>query len=107
MAQGRKTQLRVIPSREHRRVLQSWQRATTFPTGVARRGRLILLLAHGASVSDAGRQAGMARRLVYKWAERFRQEGPSGLFDRPRPGRPPSFSPRGAGSRRPDRVRAA
>jgi len=107
MAQGRKTELRVRVSPEHRRLLESWQRGTKFPAGVARRGRLILLLADGVSISEAARRVGIARRLVYKWADRFRREGPQGLFDAPRPGRPPSFSPRGAGSCRPDRVRAA
>lgn len=107
MARGRKTALRVVVSSEHRRVLQSWQRTTQFPAGVARRGRLILLLANQPSVSQASRQIGIARRLVYKWADRFRRNGPPGLFDEPRPGRPPSFSPRDPGSHRQDRVRTA
>jgi hypothetical protein len=62
MARGRKTQLALTLSSAQRYTLESWQRSTTVSTGLARRGRLILLLAEGPSVSDVARQVAMERR---------------------------------------------
>ncbi|MFC1525188.1 helix-turn-helix domain-containing protein [Candidatus Latescibacterota bacterium] len=89
MPQGRRTRLRVPLTREIREELESWQRSTTIPAGLARRGRAILLLVDGVSVSDVSRLVGMERRHVYKWARRFLAFRVAGLHDRPR-GRPPS-----------------
>ena len=94
MGRGQTTSLNVAICAEDRRVLESWQRSTTIPVGLAKRGRIILVLATGTSVTDTARTVGIARRLVYKWANRFLSEGIPGLHDKPRPGRKPVFSPR-------------
>lgn len=57
------------------------------------RAQLILLLAKGESFCATSRKVGLARRLIYKWANRFLEEGIAGLKDRPRSGRPARFSP--------------
>ena len=88
MASGRRTGLRICLSEEARLKLEAWQRSTTIPAGLARRGRAVLLLADGLSVSEVSRLVGMERRHVYKWAERFLQYRVAGLHDQPR-GRPP------------------
>ena len=64
--------------------LQAWQRATTTPAGLARRGRILLLLADRVPISDIALTVGISRRFVYKWVQRFVQEGLEGLIDRPR-----------------------
>lgn len=72
-------------------MLQAWQRATSMPAGRVRRGRILLLLDAGATVSQTARTMGMNRRFVYKWAQRFLAQGVKGLADK---------SGRGGGRRR-------
>ena len=91
MSQGRKTRMRVSLTEENRSELESWQRSTSISAGLARRARVVLLLATGTSVSQTARVVGIERRHVYKWARRFLDAGLSGLCDRPR-GRTPSQS---------------
>jgi hypothetical protein len=57
------------------------------------RARMILLVADGVSLSEAGRRLDTPRRIIRKWAERFLRLGLRGLNDAPRSGRPPRFSP--------------
>jgi transposase len=63
-----------------------WQRATTIPAGRARRGRIIVLVADGISISDVAATVGICRRFVYKWVKRFQEKGVEGLTANPRRG---------------------
>src|SRR5438132_14283587 len=83
MARGRKTSLTIRLTPAERRTLLAWQRATTISAGRARRGRIILLVAEGRSITDIAATLGISRRFVYKWAQRFQQAGPGGLADQP------------------------
>lgn len=91
--QGRKTSLVVRLSAEQQTELEHFQRAPSVAAGLARRGRLILLMARGSSLSAAARVAGLTVRNARKWVRRFLQQGTDGLADRRRPGRKPVFSP--------------
>jgi len=53
--------------------------------------RLLALAAvyDGMSRSEAAWVGGMDRQTLRDWAHRFNEEGPDGLLDRPRKGRPP------------------
>ena len=51
--------------------------------GLARRARLLLLLADGMTITEAAATVGMSRRHTYKWIRRFMQEGIEGLADKP------------------------
>ena len=82
MSRGRRTQLEILLSDEHRQVLESWQRSATVSAGLARRGRILLLLQEGAPVSRVAEVVGMERRHVYKWVGRFQHQGLDGLRDR-------------------------
>lgn len=84
MAQGRKTQIRVVLMKEIRRELESWQRSSTISAGLARRGRIILLLADRTAISEVSRLVGIERRHVYKWVQRFLSHGLDGLCDQRR-----------------------
>jgi hypothetical protein len=97
----------VSLSAEQRQELEALQRRTSVAAGLVKRARAILLLADGVSVSATSRLVVMERRHLYKWIERFRQQGVAGLQDGKRPGRPPVFSPRGRGASGQDRVRTA
>jgi len=104
---GRKTALIVRIDDATREQLVSWLRATKTPVGLAKRARAMLLLADGQSYAATARQVSMRERHVRKWAKRFLRDGPAGLHDAPRSGRPPVFFPRRGHPSGKDGVRAA
>ena len=81
---GRKTQLRVALTPGDRNILESWQHSTTIDSGLARRGRIILLMSEMDAPSDISRTVGIRRRFIYKWVERFQTLGVPGLSDKTR-----------------------
>jgi len=107
MARGRKTSLRIELAPEQRRELEYWLRCTTIRAGLARRARLVLLLAQGHSISHISRTVGIRRRHVATWAKRFIAQGVDGLQDRPGRGRKPFFPSRPGDAPRQDRLREA
>src|SRR5215217_925995 len=78
------------------------------------RAKIVLLAAGGLTDVEIAARLDCTDRMVAKWRRRFAEEGLAGLDERPRPGRPRSFSPRrdrrgqGAGVRAagPDRAPA-
>jgi DNA invertase Pin-like site-specific DNA recombinase len=94
MPRGRKTTLTISLTEEEQQTLQSWQRSTTIRAGRAKRGRIILLLADGRSVTQTADIVGISRRFVYKWAKRFLQDGLEGLADKPGRGGDHRLAPR-------------
>jgi CRP-like cAMP-binding protein len=89
MARGRKTSFTIRLTPAERLTLLTWQRATTVPAGLARRARLLLLLADGMTITAAAATVGLSRRHTYKWIQRFAQEGLAGLADKPGRGHRP------------------
>jgi len=83
MARGRTTALTLRLTPTQRRTLLTWQRATTIRAGLARRGRIILLVADRRSISEVAATVGISRRFVYKWVQRFLAQGVEGLADKP------------------------
>ena len=83
MARGRKTALSIQLTPAQRQTLLAWQRATTIAAGQARRGRIILLLADGVPISAIAATVGISCRFVYKWVQRFLEQGMVGLTDKP------------------------
>jgi hypothetical protein len=81
MARGRKSTLLIQLSTEEREVLEHWQRATTLAAGLARRGRIILLLAEGHTQDHVAQVVGVRRNVVRKWAKRFLTQRIAGLYD--------------------------
>lgn len=75
------------PTEEEREELE---RMTQQEVGrVALRAQMILLSAReftAPEIADIQNTSGVS---VYKWLDRFDEEGPEGLYDRPRSGRPP------------------
>jgi Helix-turn-helix domain len=105
MARGRKSSLHIFLSPEERQTLERWQRATTITAGLARRGKIILLLAAGSSQSAAAQAVGVQRTVVRHWAKRFLAQRLDGLSDAPGRGAKGGFSPRGRHPRRAPRLR--
>jgi len=89
MARGRKTSFTIRLTPAERWTLLTWQRATTVPAGHARRGRLLLLLADGVTITAAAATIGLSRRHAYKWIGRFLAEGLAGLQEKPGRGQRP------------------
>jgi len=59
---------------------------------VAIRAHIILLSSRGYSASRISEIHDVTGPMVYKWMDRFDEEGPSGLYDREREGRPPKIT---------------
>lgn len=68
--------------------LLGWLRAPKTAQSLAQRARLIISLASGKTVDDVATEENVSRNLVRRWRARFIQDGPEGLKDRPRPGKP-------------------
>ena len=79
MPRGRKTSLTIHLTPAQRQTLLAWQRSTAIPAALVRRGRIILLLANGMTITDIAAMVGMSRHHVYKWVQRFVQHGVEGL----------------------------
>ena len=92
MPRGRKTSLTIRLTPAERQTLLAWQRSTTISAGLARRGRIIFLLAEGVTITDIAATVGISRRFVYKWAQRFLEQGIEGLADKPGRGYRPVVS---------------
>ncbi len=103
---ARKTNLILLLSPEERQILESWQRSTTIRAGLAKRGRIILSLSEGVSISEISRRVGIRRRFIYKWAKRFQEKRLSGLSDKPGRGRRPFFPSEGCDTSGKDGLRA-
>jgi Helix-turn-helix domain len=99
MARGRKSSLRIVLSPEERQTLDRWQRSTTIAAGLARRGKIILLLAAGHSQSYVAQAVGVQRTVIRKWARRFLAQRLDGLPDAPGRGAKGHFSPRSRAAR--------
>jgi hypothetical protein len=76
-----------------RTALEGVGRRTTAPVGLVRRARIVLLVAEGKPLDQIARQVGVRPNVVRTWADRYRTGGLDALEDRPRSGRPRTFSP--------------
>jgi len=84
MPRGRKTGLTIRLTPAQRQTLLAWERSTTIPAGLARRARVLLLLTEGMTITDIATTVGISRRFIYKWVQRFLEQGLEGLHDKPR-----------------------
>ncbi len=82
MPQGRKTALRLVLSPTERDQLAALLRATTTPALLARRVRLLLLVADGLPLSHVAAIVGIGRHKIAPWVRRYQAQGLAGLTDR-------------------------
>lgn len=90
---GRRSPLVVTLSEEERNELDRWLRCTTIPAGLARRARVVLLVADGNTITETARLVGFSCKIVRRWLVRFLEKRIDGLSDRQGRGRKPVFSP--------------
>ena len=88
---GRPLELLVVDD-ESREVLQRWTRRSTVSAGLARRARIVLAAADGASNAEVAQTVGCHVATVAKWRGRFIGSGLVGLADEYRSGRPRTIS---------------
>lgn len=83
-----RTPLEFKLSSKDRQRLNRWLRSTTLPQGQVTRARIILSLSDGQTPSEVGKAQHVSAKTVHKWRNRFLEDGPEGLLDQPRSGRP-------------------
>jgi transposase len=69
----------------------------TLPARVVERARMIVLLHAGERVPAVAGRLGVGADVVRGWLKRFNAEGLDGLKDRPRSGRPATYTPEQVG----------
>jgi hypothetical protein len=85
---------RIEPTEDERAILEKRAGARTAPHWEVVRARIVLLASEETSNKEIAKRLDTTPQTVSKWRKRFHQEGLGGLEDRPRSGRPPTFSPR-------------
>src|SRR4051794_14383607 len=86
-----KVSLRV-PTPEERHALEQLAHARTAQARLVERAQILLALADGSRPSQVAQQLGLSRPTVYTWIHRFNEQGLHGLEERPRSGRPHTYT---------------
>ena len=89
----RKSPYNVTLSAEQRVELEACARRYTLPYRDVVRAKIVLMAAAGFDNDEIAARLDTRREIVSKWRKRFFEQGLPGLEERPRGGRPPSFSP--------------
>ena len=95
---ARKSPFEIELTAEERRILAERERKYTLPYFEVLRAKMILLAAQGRSNDQIAAALSVGRDVVSLWRKRFFQQRLRGLGERPRPGRPRLFPPRGHGT---------
>ena len=84
---------------EQREPLEKIVRAASTPQSLAFRAQIVLRAAEPDRPPNLqiAAEFDCSRHTVAMWRDRFLEQGPPGLQDAPRSGRPPRVSPLGAG----------
>jgi len=90
----RKSPYDIVLSEKERIELSRRANKYTLPYFMVARAKMILLAAEGLDNDEIAMRLDTPRKVVSIWRKRFFEERLSGLDERPRPGRPPVFSPR-------------
>lgn len=67
-------------------------RSRTAPARTVERARIVLLSRYGDTAEQIAETLGICQDTVRRWIHRFDRHGVEGLADRPRAGRPPTYS---------------
>src|SRR4051794_20283981 len=77
---------------EERQALEQLASSRTAQARLVERARILNAIADGRGPSQAARDLGICRPTVYTWIRRFNERGFHGLEDRPRSGRPHTYT---------------
>jgi transposase len=84
-------------SDNERTQIRRLSQARTAAARTVERAQIIQLASKGLLVPAIARQLGIGQDVVRQWLKRFNAEGLAGLRDRPRSGRPTTYSPEQVG----------
>jgi transposase len=85
--------LHVRPLSENEQTqIEKLAHSRTESARLVERARIIWLSSHGWWVPEIADELRIHRETVRHWVKRFNEEGLSGLKDRPRPGRPATYT---------------
>src|SRR3954454_4114270 len=77
---------------EERQALEHLASSRTAQARFVERAQLLLAIAAGRRPSQVAKDLGISRPTVYTWIHRFNEQGLHGLEDRPRAGRPHTYT---------------
>ena len=103
---SRRSPYRIDLTPEERSELERRARRQTTTRREVFRARIVVLAADGLRNDEIAERLGTVRTTVSRWRKRFFEDREAGLRDRPRSGRPRTFSPSGGGRDQSPRVRA-
>jgi transposase len=89
----RKSPYAIVLTKDERQRLERMAGKYTSPYFTVVRAKAVLLAMQGMDNKEIAERLQLPRQVVSKWRKRFLEERLAGLQDRPRSGRPPSFSP--------------
>ena len=89
----RKSPFSIVLSQAERTQLERIANRYTSPYYIVVRAKIALMAADDLDNKTIGERLSLPRQIVSKWRKRFFDERLEGLEDRPRPGRPSTFSP--------------
>ncbi|MCA1708255.1 MAG: helix-turn-helix domain-containing protein [Actinobacteria bacterium] len=92
----RQSPYRIELTEDERTELESMARSYTLPYWQVTRAQMVLMAAEGMRNDQIAARLRCGRDVVSQWRKRFFEQRLAGLEDRPRRGRPPTFSPTGA-----------
>src|SRR5919107_742667 len=78
---------------EERQQIEALAHSRTAPARTVERAQIILAAAQDQCPTRVARALGVSRPTVYRWIGRFNLQGPYGLEDQPRAGRPATYPP--------------
>jgi hypothetical protein len=91
----RESPFHIVLTEAERAELKALARRYTSPYYLVMRAKVVLFATEGMRNKEIGQRLDLPRQVVSKWRKRFFVERLAGIEDRPRPGRPPVFPPRG------------
>src|SRR3954465_14557213 len=86
-----KVTLRALTT-EERHTLDQLAHSRTAQARLVERAQILLAVAGGRRPSQVAKDLGLSRPTVYTWIHRFNEQGLRGLEDRPRSGRPHTYT---------------
>ena len=91
MSMGKRLRLREVTA-EERHALERIARSRTAQARQVERAKVVLAACEGAGVRAIAERFDVSPATVYLWLHRFEEEGLAGLADKPRGGRPPTYT---------------
>jgi transposase len=90
---SRRSPYRIVLTPEERSELERRARRQTATRREVFRAQIVVLAADGLRNDEIAERLGTVRTTVSRWRKRFFEYRAAGLADRPRSGRPRTFSP--------------